>query len=567
MISPEDPLIENRYANWVSQTIAYVNPTHLQVIAGRGTSKTTQIHAERFQEALLEMPRSLQMFLCNTYENARTNLVPGLEVGWKEFRDWQYGIDYVYGEPPPSFFAKPFVPVSNTKNTIYHREGAAIVVGSAAQVSGLAGNSYQYMGADEVKYIGKDKMDIILPALRGFNMFPHSSYYLGTTFTTDLPNLGKGDEPWVLDLKKNSDMERAKVSFYCGYAYYQNEAKIAKAIKFKQKARLKKLLKTRGRLKKEWLRVIKGGDGKKDLSYFMITSSFANIDVLTLRYLENLMTTLGWEEFKQSVLSLKGGVEEGDKFYSGLNEQHFYRDGINEGYDSKLGLHDEATCNILRYLDPNAELDAGMDFGRMLSMVIAQERGNELRCLKNIIKLVPESSRELADHFIRFFEPHKNKVLNLYYDRSGNQYASSGRDWASEMKDVLEIDRYGKRTGWTVNLMSKEQATIYQSEEFHLMKQILSEDNEDLPKLKICVDQCRELKSSMELTKIKVKTDTKTGKKTIHKDKSSEKLPLHQLPMNSTNCGDAFKYLMYRKRWANIGKRKRNRVSTALTGN
>lgn len=561
MMQPSDPLVEARFANWVSQVIAYIGPTHLQVIGGRGTSKTTNIHAERFQESMIEMPRSLQMFLCNTYENARTNLVPGLEVGWKEFRDWRYGIDYVKGERPPSFFKKPFTPVDNYKNTIYHREGAAVVIGSAAQVSGLAGNSYQYMGADEVKYIGKDKMDIILPALRGFNMFPQSSYYLGTTFTTDLPNMGKGDEPWILDTKKNTDINRARDAFYCGFAFYENEAAVAKAMKFKQKHTLKRLLKKRARLYGEWLRV------RKDMSFFITTSSFANIDALTLRYLVNLMTTLGWEEFKQSVLSIKGGVEEGDKFYSGLNESHFYRDGINENYDAKLGLHEEANCNILTYLDPDAELDAGVDFGRMLSMVIAQERGRELRCLKNIFKLVPESSRELADHFIRFFEPHKNKVLNMYYDRSGNQYESSGRDWASEVKDALEIDRYGKRTGWKVNLMSREQATIYQSQEFHLMKQILAEDNSDLPLLRICVDQCRELKSSMELTKIKVKTEIKTGKKRIHKDKSSESLPLHQLPMNSTNMGDGFKYLMYRKAWANVGKRRGGGINTALVGN
>jgi hypothetical protein len=559
MITKNDPLVEVRYANWLSQAIAYIAPKDLQVIAGRGTSKTTAIHAERFQEALIEMPRSLQMFFCNTYENARTNLVPGLETGWREFRDWKYGIDYVKGEPPPKYFAKPYIPVENWKKTIYHRDGAAIIIGSANEVSGLAGNSYQYIGADEVKYIGKSKVDIILPALRGFNMYQHSAYYRGTCFTTDLPNLGKGDDPWVLELRKNMNLEQAKVAYYCGYFYYQNEMKLANALKNKNKAEVRKLIRARARLYADWLRV------RKNLSYFIVASSFTNIDVLTPEVLKDLLNTLGWEEFKQSVLSIKGGVEDGEKFYSGLSEDHFYRDGINENYDHSLGLHEEANCNILRYLDPNAELDCGIDFGRMLSMVIAQERGKEFRCLKNIYKLAPESSREMGDHFIKFFKPHKRKVLNMYYDRSGNQYESSGRSWAAELKDCIEIDSSGNRTGWTVNLMSRDQATIYQSEEYYFMKNVLSGQMEGLPKLLIDVYQCRELKSSLELTKILQKRDKK-GSVQIYKNKSSEGLPLFQLPMNSTNMGDTFKYLMYRKKWANMAKRKRSVIITALDG-
>lgn len=558
MISREDPLVEYRYANWLSQAIAYIGAKDLQVIAGRGTSKTTAIHAERFQEALVEMPRSIQMFLCNTYENARTNLVPGLETGWREFRDWKYGVDYVKGERPPSFFAKPYMPVENFKKTIYHRDGGAIIIGSAKEVTGLAGNSYQYLGADEVKFIGKEKMDIILPALRGFNMFPHSAYYRGTCFTTDLPNLSKGDDPWILDYRQNMKLEQVKLAYYCGYYYYQNERELAIAMKWKNREKVKRLIRKRARLYADWLRV------RRNLSYFVVASSFANIDVLTIEVIADLMK-LGWEEFKQSVLSLLGGAEEGDKFYSGLSEEHFYRDGINEDYDDRLSLNEEANCHILRYLDISKPIDAGVDFGKMLSMVIGQQHGKNYRVLKNKHVLAPQSSRELANWFIDFFKPHKYKRLNMYYDRSGNQYASSGRDWATEIKNCIEVDSNGVRTGWQVQLMNKQQATIYQSQEFLHMKNILSGQFEELPRLLIDAYQCRELKSSLELSKILIKTDRK-GSKQIHKDKSSEDLPIHQLPMHSTNYSDAFKYLMYRKEWAQITRHAHNPIRPALDG-
>ncbi|HCR75356.1 MAG TPA: hypothetical protein DIW37_02885 [Chryseobacterium sp.] len=54
-----------------------------------------------------------------------------------------------------------------------------------------------------------------------------------------------------------------------------------------------------------------------------------------------------------------------------------------------------------------------------------------------------------------------------------------------------------------------------------------------------------ELKSSMKLSKQIIKID-KEGVKTIHKNKTSEKLSLKKLPMQSTNMSDALKYLLCR---------------------
>lgn len=560
MISAKDPLVEPRYGNWANQAIGIMAPQFLEVVGGRGTTKTTMIHAERFQEAVVEMPRSLQMFLCNTYENARTNLVPGLTTGFHEFRDWKNEIDYVVGEPPPKFFEKPWMPVENYKNLISFRNGAAIVVGSAAQASGLAGNSYQYIGGDETKYIPRKAINTILPALRGYNKFPASAYYMGQTWTTDYPSISKGDEPWILDLMKESDLERAKVAFYCGYLFYQNEAKLATALKYKQTDKMKGLLRARARLYEKWFRARKG------LSFFMFTSSFANVDALSLEYIKNQLMILGWETFKESVLTFKAGVEEGQKFYEALAERHFYRNGFNEEYDAKLGLRGEPNCLQLRYLDPRQKLECGIDFGNMMSMVLGQSNPKEIRLLKNIFKLGKNNTRELADHFIRYFEPHPTKVLDMYYDRSGNQNETTGRDWAGELKDYIQIQN-GKRTGWRVNLMSRGQGDIYHSQEHHLMKQIMEENNDDLPRLLIDAVACRQLKSSMELAKVIIQKHRRTGKPEIKKDKSSEKLSLSQLPMNSTNMSDAMKYFICRPEWLKVGKRRESGIITALSGN
>jgi hypothetical protein len=269
-------------------------------------------------------------------------------------------------------------------------------------------------------------------------------------------------------------------------------------------------------------------------------------------YIYDQLDKLGWEEFRQSVLSFKSKLEEGERFYTGLGEQHYYDDGIDNDIARSISFQEKTTCNVLRYWDPNAPLDAGVDFGKMISMVIGQEQGKYYRCLKNHYTLVPESSAALGKKFREFWSPHINRTLYMYYDRSGNQYESSGRDWASEVKHHIEFDENGKSSGWTVHLMSREQGNIYQSQEHFFIKQVLQETTKGLPILLIDRYQCRELKSSLELSKIVLGVEARTGKKYIKKDKTSESIALKKLPLQSTNMSDAFKYLMYRKKWIKL---------------
>jgi len=156
----------------------------------------------------------------------------------------------------------------------------------------------------------------------------------------------------------------------------------------------------------------------------------------------------------------------------------------------------------------------------------------------------------LAKKFIDFFKYQKNKVLYLWYDRAGNQYQMIKRDFANEIKDHIE-NYEGAKTGWTVVLNSKNQANILQEEEYLFAKKLMGNYYPKLPELIIDALQCPNLKSSLELAKTKVTKNAK-GQTVIKKDKSSEKLPIKQLPMYSTNYSDAFKYLLYRKNWVKI---------------
>ncbi|MNI92937.1 hypothetical protein D3C73_1508050 [compost metagenome] len=91
------------------------------------------------------------------------------------------------------------------------------------------------------------------------------------------------------------------------------------------------------------------------------------------------------------------------------------------------------------------------------------------------------------------------------------------------------------------------------------MQTIFGGFNKKLPKIFIDMYQCKPLKASLELARTKIKP-TKTGGKMITKNKTSESLPIHRLPMESTNPSDSFKYLMMRREWRALVKSKATNI-------
>ena len=121
-------------------------------------------------------------------------------------------------------------------------------------------------------------------------------------------------------------------------------------------------------------------------------------------------------------------------------------------------------------------------------------------------------------------------------------------DQISELKRAIEYDREGKRTGWSVHLMSMGQGNLEQTEEHHFMQIFMSGQNPRLPALRIDAYACKHLKLSLQNARTKVKNGI------VYKDKSSEKLPISDLPTQSTNPSDSFKYLMMTPEFRRIVK-------------
>lgn len=564
-VSKNSPKVETRFATWIKMVIDLIAPKFLWFIAGRATAKTTDIIAERSMDICHDMPGAYFAFVADTYVNAAKNVVPTLIDGWKR-KGWREGIHFVVDKPPPAHFKKPYKAPQTYKHTISIYNGCFFNIVSMDQPSGAAGNSYQHLFGDEAKYLEFAKLKKLTPALRGYTEFAHSVYYRGSTFTTDMPNVADGEYDWILDREKDMDPEQIKLALEVAFVLNDIRKEMYHAMnmpngtEFERKAREAEIKRV-DRLLSRWEERSK--KIRKNSTFFYVVSSFVNVDVLSEGYFEDSLLALGIEEFKTAICSFKSTLKKGERFYTALGDHHFV-EGINTKYYERFPIGDprlRETSLASLLINHNAPIDGGVDFGDMLSIVCGQEHGDEVRLFKNFYTLPPDSSKEIAEKFLDYFRDHKHKVFNMYYDRSGNQNSKIKKDWASELQEHIEnLD--GKKTGWKVNLMSRGQATILHEEEYNLMRALFGRTNPELPSVVICKYGCRELKSSMEMAKTKIKVDP-NGKKTIHKDKSSESIAYAKRPLQSTNMSDAGKYFFAREKWMKLSFRRRSKKLSA----
>ena len=533
------------YGSKVMMLCDWIDTTNLVVIGGRGMAKSTVVMARRSLRCVRLMPGAPLAIVADSYANLENNIMPAVQNGWK-LQGLREGIHYVKGVRPPEEWKKRCsVIVDNYKHVYSFWNGSVIFLGSLDKPSLLAGKSVAHLLFDEAKYASDIKAARVMPILRGDAItYGHCHLYGGVTITTDMPDVTEGEFDWFFRYANEMDPERINKIVQAFHLLNQTYIKLARE-RQRETPRKNKI----ARLQKDVDYFSKGlSKLRKSQTFFMNISSFANIDILTVDYARRLYEgALEHHEFLKSVMGMKPGLRKDTRFYVLFSEENKYSDGTVSGEAS-------FTCRDLKYLAPDKPLDGGMDFGNMLSLVIGQEDGKIYRIHKNFYELPPGWYRELADQFIDFFADHHEKQLYLYYDRSGNNYEKQGEDAAGKIKDAIERDVNGHRTGWTVHLMSRKQANIPQNAEYNFMYELLGATNPALPLLKVDSLNCPEMISSIERAKKRVKYVGNA--KIVAKEKKTEKLPAKKLPKLSTNFSDAFKYLMMRRSWINAIRKK-----------
>ena len=547
-ISSEEANI--KFSNWFVILVNLLKPKNLYIIGGRGMAKSTDILANRTIDISEDMPRASFAFVGDTYVNLLTNIIPSIMVGWETRLDFHENLHYIVDEPPPDYWPKPYIKTFNFKHTISTYKGCKFFLTSMDRPSINAGISVVHHFGDEAKYLKEEKLRKLFPTLRGdYRLYSNSHYFMGQTFCSDMADPTIGEDDWMLRMEKKMDKEQIMMILKASIVLNEINLELFVAERDnKDPKKIENIKRNQARWEDRLKKV------RHNSTFFYIVSSFANVDILTLEYFTNLLSTLTFEEFKIAVLSIRKTLEKESRFYGALTDKHFYSDGYNYDFYDQRGLKSNLgqTSAGLKYLQHDRHLEAGLDCGNMMSLVIGQEQNNTYRLLKNIYTISPEWIRELADKFLLFFAPHKKKILHLYYDRAANAYHKAGKDFASQLKHDLEFDKMGRSTGWIIQLMNVGQANISMSDEFNLMNVIMKEWDKRLPKLLIDIFECKELKSQIEITPFEL-----GPKGEIRKGKKGDKLSFNRLALESTNLTDAMKYLLCRPTWLAVAKQKR----------
>ena len=553
--------VEVRYANWMAQLIAVMQPWSLYWIAGRASAKTVQVLAERVQEVAHDCPGAPFAWVADTYSDLHKNVIPSLIDGLS-LLGWMPDTHFVINrEPPREWKQRMYNVCTDWKNTMVFYTGFNFTFISLDRAAIGAGRSYVGVFGDEVKYFPEEKFTNLLKAVRGFRVkYGNSVWYRSRTLTTDMPNPNHlGEYDWILKLAKQNDKQRILLALRAGFVYNDTKREYLSRLQeyngLKDEARTnpeartalaeaeRQMLlarRTMERWEQRWVKTRRG------VSFFFISSSYVNVDILGEDWFNDEFAE-GLEGASCNILSVIPRLEASQMFYCNLSMKNFYADGFLNDEIERHPFGWEQDCTVLRYLDPGRPIEAGMDAGNMLSMVFGQQAGHVMRILKELYTLPPQNVRDLADKFLQYFKPHRRKLLKLYYDRSMNNYKRVSTDMASQIKKAIETDAEGRRTGWTVQLMSLGQGNISSNLEYRFFMDLLP-GNLARTLYTLLIDQhnCPNLKSEMEVTRTKAKVNERDNTTQIVKEKTGDKLPIHRLPKESTNLTDALKYFVLR---------------------
>lgn len=553
--------VEVRYANWMAQLIAVMQPWSLYWIAGRASAKTVQVLAERVQEVAHDCPGAPFAWVADTYSDLHKNVIPSLIDGLS-LLGWIPDVHFVINkEPPREWKQRMYNVCTDWRNTMVFYTGFNFTFISLDRAAIGAGRSYVGVFGDEVKYFPEEKFTNLLKAVRGFRVkYGDSVWYRSRTLTTDMPNPNHlGEYDWILKLARQNDKQRILLALRAGFVYNDTKREYLSRLQeynsLKADARTDPAVRpaladaerqmmlarrTMERWGRRWVKTRRG------VSFFFISSSYVNVDILGEDWFNDEFAE-GLEGAACNILSVIPKLEASQMFYCNLSMKNFYADGFLNEVIEQHPFGWEQDCTVLRYLDPGRPLEAGMDAGNMLSMVFGQQAGHVMRILKELYTLPPQNVRDLADKFLAYFKPHRRKLLKLYYDRSMNNYKRVSTDMASQIKKAIETDSEGRRTGWTVQLMSLGQGNISSNLEYRFFMDLLPGNlTRQLYTLLIDQHNCPNLKSEMEVTRTKAKVNERDNTTQIVKEKTGDKLPVHRLPRESTNLTDALKYFVLR---------------------
>lgn len=547
---------EECYQNVMQIRANAIDSNVLIVEAGRATGKTEGVMGPRIIRVANDMPGELSFLVHKTYVALMTNVWPNIQayfskpVGDGRRSMLEYGIDYIVGESKiPSHFRKPRYPIAYPKHSILFRDGHHLQMVSSDQPESVAGRSGVHAFVEEMKHNKGEKLKTrLFPSLRGSSAsIRMSPYYQGITGVSDTARLDLGEDNWYEEYENNVNQELideiASAALYLHaalYKIYRNNHRlreeknpvIIEALRLETEKAKRVVATWKPRL----------ADMRRNASYYIRASSFANKDILGPKFFRTQLESLDIDEFLTSICAIRK-KEVVNKFFANYRkDKHQFSDGYRYESILKLDLreHFVLTSRYLKYYDKRERILLGYDPGHFSSVVAAQEKdyGHELRVLKEFTCYYPAEQPELAKQIFEFFGTDAiNKQIVLYHDRAANK---RWEDLEKITSDARILKRELESYGFSAELMNEGQSTIYHWQQFKLLLLLFGERSNALPVCRIDENECPNLCSAIPLSPLK-KTDGR-----IELDRSSEvKVPLKHQAGLTTQLPSALIYLLF----------------------
>lgn len=547
---------EECYQNVMQIRANAIDSNVLIVEAGRATGKTEGVMGPRIIRVANDMPGELSFLVHKTYVALMTNVWPNIQayfskpVGDGRRSMLEYGIDYIVGESKiPSHFRKPRYPIAYPKHSILFRDGHHLQMVSSDQPESVAGRSGVHAFVEEMKHNKGEKLKTrLFPSLRGSSAsIRMSPYYQGITGVSDTARLDLGEDNWYEEYENNVNQELideiASAALYLHaalYKIYRNNHRLREEKNPVIIESLRLETEKAKRVVATWK--LRLADMRRNASYYIRASSFANKDILGPKFFRTQLESLDIDEFLTSICAIRK-KEVVNKFFANYRkDKHQFSDGYRYESILKLDLreHFVLTSRYLKYYDKRERILLGYDPGHFSSVVAAQEKdyGHELRVLKEFTCYYPAEQPELAKQIFEFFGTDAiNKQIVLYHDRAANKRRE---DLEKITSDARILKRELESYGFSVELMNEGQSTIYHWQQFKLLLLLFGERSNALPVCRIDENECPNLCSAIPLSPLK-KTDGR-----IELDKSSEvKVPLKHQAGLTTQLPSALIYLLF----------------------
>lgn len=546
--------LEEHYMNMVQVRATTVDANVLIAELGRATGKTEGIFGPRLIRVANSMPGEVSFLVHKTYAALFTNVWPNIQGYFsRPIMDGrrtilEEGVDYIVGASKiPPHFKRPRRPIAYPKHSVLMRNGHHFQLVSSDQPESVAGQSGVHAFIEEMKHQKGEKLKTrLFPALRGSPAATRQSpFYQGVTGVSDTARVDLGEDNWFEEYEKNQNEELINeivtVSLHVNRALYQLHRAEEIAKNERNPIALEALrldIEKHKRLVSLWSPRL--ADMRRNATYYMRASSFANKDILGPKFFKTQFDSLTMDEFLVAICAIRQKAV-ADRFFVNYSPtEHEYDDSYKYDsiFDMDLKDHFRLTSKYLKHYKQTDELLLGYDPGNFSSLIVAQEKGrDETRIIKEFTVYAPQDQIDLARHFYEFFGEPRNKNIKLYYDRAGNKRREDAEQITT---DALILKRELESYGYRVELMNIGQRVIYYWQQFKLLSLIFGDRSNALPRVLVDKNEAKNLCSAIMLSPRK-NTDGK-----IELDKTSERqVPLHMQAGLTTQLPSALIYFLY----------------------